>query len=880
MWLHSFLISQGSLLDDPEIIDVLNITKKTSAEVQEKLRNAGEAELRIKTACEEYRPVASRGSIIYFLVAEMSAVNPMYQTSLSQFVQVFQLAMDNAEKAAIPAKRITNVIDELTFRTFLYVCRGYMEIHKKIYALLLALKLQLNSEVITQEHFSCFVKGGAALDINAVKKKPKEWVPDTVWLNIIQLSMSIPLFKELPDIVARNESLWRQWYDQEAPEAVPVPDIDDRLDKMHKMLLVRSVRTDRTMISADEYIQEALEGKYTDTYPLNLEQTHQDVCDLVEAPERIPFICILTPGSDPTELIMGLAKKRKKEVLAVSMGQGQEIVARRYLSTSIQTGGWVLLQNTHLGLRYLVELEQNMVKLEEIHSEFRVWVTAEPHPGIPIGLLQMSIKITNEAPVGMRAGMKRSYAWVTQDMLDTVPRVEWRTLLWVLCHLHSVVQERRKFGAIGWTVPYEFNQSDLNACALFLQNHILDMDAKKAKDVTWSTVRYMISEIQYGGRITDDWDRRQMNTFAEKFFCQAVLEQGYSFLKGYVCPQGTEIAHFRDHVNSYPATDVPEVFGLNMNADLVFRLDNAEKVFATIIETQPKGGGGGKGASREDIVTDLCKDLLNKLPNNFKKEEVKNYLGKAGATKPINIAFRQEIDVLQRILNVVRQTLQDLQLAIDGTIVMSDDLSQSLDSLANAKVPPIWLKNAWFSPTVGIWYQSLLGRYEQFDKWLKTGRPKSYWLSGFTNGQGFLTAVRQEVTRSHTGWALDDVAVYTEVTKHDPEDVKDGPPEGVYVHGLYLDGCGWSKKESKLIEAPPKVLFVPIPCMWVSAVQRSGKKLDYSVYECPVYERKDPRKRGMTAAQPNFVFSPEIRTEDPPSKWILRGVALLVYPGE
>ena len=46
------------------------------------------------------------------------------------------------------------------------------------------------------------------------------------------------------------------------------------------------------------------------------------------------------------------------------------------------------------------------------------------------------------------------------------------------------------------------------------------MDAKKAKDVTWSTVRYMISEIQYGGRITDDWDRRQMNTFAEKFFCQ------------------------------------------------------------------------------------------------------------------------------------------------------------------------------------------------------------------------------------------------------------------------------------------------------------------------------------------------------------------------
>eukprot|EP00961_Rhodomonas_salina_P234379 3167702-Rhodomonas_salina.1 len=228
---------EGSLLDDPEIIDVLNVTKKTSAEVSEKLKNAGEAEARIKIACEEYRPVATRGSIVYFLIAEMSAVNPMYQTSLAQFVLVFNLSMTMAEKAAIPSKRIANVVDELTFRTFLYVCRGYMEIHKKIYTLLLALKLQLSSDAITMDHFGCLVKGGAALDINTVKKKPKEWVPDGVWLNIIQLSMSISLFKELPDIVARNESLWRQWYDQEAPEAVPVPDIDDRLDKMHKMLL-------------------------------------------------------------------------------------------------------------------------------------------------------------------------------------------------------------------------------------------------------------------------------------------------------------------------------------------------------------------------------------------------------------------------------------------------------------------------------------------------------------------------------------------------------------------------------------------------------------------------------------------------------------------
>ncbi len=64
----------------------------------------------------------------------------------------------------------------------------------------------------------------------------------------------------------------------------------------------------------------------------------------------------------------------------------------------------MLLQNTHLGLKYLQELEQTLLKAEDIDSDFRVWITAEPHPKFPIGLLQMSIKFTNEAPVGIKAG--------------------------------------------------------------------------------------------------------------------------------------------------------------------------------------------------------------------------------------------------------------------------------------------------------------------------------------------------------------------------------------------------------------------------------------------------------------------------------------------
>ena len=135
-------------------------------------------------------------------------------------------------------------------------------------------------------------------------------------------------------------------------------------------------------------------------------------------------MCILSMGSDPTDLITGLAKKKKKEVLSVSMGQGQEVVARRFCDQGVATGCWALLQNCHLGIKFLVELEQRLATkdLEEIDPDFRVWITSEPHPSFPIGLLQMSIKITNEAPVGMKAGMKRSYAWITQAREGGVER--------------------------------------------------------------------------------------------------------------------------------------------------------------------------------------------------------------------------------------------------------------------------------------------------------------------------------------------------------------------------------------------------------------------------------------------------------------------------
>ncbi|VDP75310.1 unnamed protein product [Echinostoma caproni] len=294
-----------------------------------------------------------------------------------------------------------------------------------------------------------------------------------------------------------------------------------------------------------------------------------------------------------------------------------------------------------------------------------------------------------------------------------------------------------------------------------------------------------------------------------------------------------------------------------------------------ILNIQPKDASAGAGETREDAVRRMADEMLQKLPPDYVTFEVTERLSQMGALQPMNIFLRQELERIQRLLSTVRVCLTDLKLAIDGTIVMSESLREALDCMYDARIPASWTKLSWDSSTLGFWFTELIERNHQFADWLRNGRPNCFWMTGFFNQQGFLTAIRQEVTRSHPGWALDTVVLWNEVTKHMREDCVRAPTEGAYIYGLFIEGADFDRRNLRLSEAKPKVLYETMPVIHIQAIDISKDKeiprdMLANQYVCPVYRK--PRRTDLTYIASLYLRCP---TTKPPEHWIMRGTALL-----
>lgn len=443
-----------------------------------------------------------------------------------------------------------------------------------------------------------------------------------------------------------------------------------------------------------------------------------------ETSPSTPIFFILSPGVNPLKDVEALGHQMgytadKGNFYNVSLGQGQETVAEAAMDQAAQKGHWVVLQNIHLTKKWLPELEKKMeFYADGSHPDYRIFVSAEPAASaaahiIPQGILESSIKITNEPPTGMMANLHKALDNFTQETLEMSGKeAEFKVILFALCYFHAVVAERRKFGPQGWNKIYPFNVGDLNISVSVLFNY-LEANSK----VPWEDLRYLFGEIMYGGHITDDWDRRLCISYLEEYMQVDLVDGELQLAPGFQAPPNTDYAGYHNYVDDMMPPESPILYGLHPNAEIGFLTTTSESLFRTVFEMQPRDAGSGSGATvtREDKVKQVLDEVMEKLPEEFNMVEIMN---KVEERTPYVIVAFQECERMNYLTGEMKRSLKELDLGLKGELTITSDMEVLENALFLDQVPPIWTARAYPS-LLGLtsWFVDLLMRLRELETW-------------------------------------------------------------------------------------------------------------------------------------------------------------------
>ncbi|KXZ55711.1 DHC8 protein [Gonium pectorale] len=877
--------STGNILEDETAITIITEAKTLGNEIQDKQRAAEVTERAIDVARTGYKPCGEYTSILFFCISDLAAIDPMYQYSLPWFVNLFVASMHAAEPSNVLERRLENIYDHFTYALYRNVCRSLFEKDKLLFAFLLCTRILETKGRVDIDEYMFLLTGGLGGAADPRHNPASDWLVERGWRELCRLDR-LPTFMGLADAFTADPDAWRPLYDAAEPHRTTLPGLYNSLDSFRKLLIVRCVRPDKVVPAVQDFVEANLGKKYVEPPPFDLAACYAD-----SAPTT-PLIFVLSPGSDPTAALLQFAGERNmgSRLMAISLGQGQGPKAAAMIAEGARLGSWVVLQNCHLAPSWMPTLDKICEELQPdmTHNEFRLWMTSYPSPKFPVNILQNGVKMTNEPPKGIKANMRRSYMIepICQDkeFFETcVQPGPFKKLLFGLVFFHALVQERRKFGPLGWNIPYGFDDGDQRISVRQLKM-FLD-EAPQGAPPPFAALRYVTGECNYGGRVTDDKDRLLLNTILERCYCPEIItDEEYKLSASglYYAPSEGNRASYLTYIDSLPIIPLPEAFGLHENADIAKDQNDTAAMFASLLAMTGgggsggggSGGGGAGGTAAEDRVAMVVVECLARLPPEFDIEAIQRRWP-VKYEESLNTVLSQECSRFNKLLAILHESLVNIRLALQGLLVMSAELEAAVSAIAINQVPELWKRRSYPSlKPLGSYLEDLYQRLDMFGSWAAGGPPPSFWLPGFFFVQSFLTASLQNYARRRRV-PIDTVSFGFETLGMDASSYRQPPTEGVYVHGMFLEGCGWDAAAQRLCESQPKVLFVPAPVMWLRP--RSAEQQEhYDFYDCPLYRTAD--RRGVLATtghSTNFVMFVKLPTDMPASHWIMRGVALL-----
>jgi dynein heavy chain len=851
--------SEGNILDNEALIRTLQEAKATAREVGTRLAEAEITEKQNQELCDIYRPVAVRGSTLFFTLPDLPSVDPMYQYSLGFFKSLFVNCLSAAPTSPDINVRLTSLIDLITFRTYCSVSRGLFSRHQIFYSFLLVTSVLRTEEKIPVDEWEIFVRGPTNLPEAEDVTPPDEAIAVLTWRRILATATKVKALGSLGSDIQRSYADFADLFISE--RSIILPPQYAELTNFQRLLALSIVCPRKLLLATREFIVAEYGDQFAMPPDLSLPSAFADT------KSEIPLVFILSQGADPLPSLRAFVEKNEAKLHPLSLGQGQGPIAVELIKDAKISGDWVFLQNCHLYASWLGTLSDILREIRnkprEVNQSFRLFLSSMPTPEFPFSILQESTKVTSEPPRGLALNVTRLMTnGVDPSAFDS--HVASQRFILCLAFFASLIQERKKFGPLGWNIIYEWSDSDFRVSTMMLRSLLRDAE------VPWKAILHLVGHIAFGGRVTDDWDRRTLLSHLQRILQPKLLEPEFAFDEQgvFTVPEGRGFQAFMSHVGGYPTEDSPDVFGLHLNAQMSAQMAASMDFMNALQGVQPRVSGAASASKTDEFVISTAEDMHQKCPPNltYKEPEIETSL---------HVVLRQEILRYNRLLNIVRESSKMLVDAVNGLVVMSDSLSEMYISFINGKVPALWTNAAYPSlkPLVS-WFADLVARVDFIKTWATKGEPGIFWIGGFFFPQSFMTGILQNFSRKHLV-PVNTLSFKTETLRDPPDKIAKAPEDGVYIYGMFFDGADWDKETMTMKDPKVGSAYAQVPV--IHLLPQQAYKPPPEDYLCPVYRTQI--RAGILAStglSTNFVVAVHLKVNEPPQFWTLRGAAILL----
>ncbi|XP_049810823.1 dynein heavy chain, cytoplasmic isoform X2 [Schistocerca nitens] len=869
--------AKGKILDDDSVITTLETLKQEAADISKKVEETDKVIGEIETVSQQYMPLSQACSNIYFTMDSLNQIHFLYQYSLKFFLDIFSSVLHNNPKLA----SLTDYRDRLGIITkdlfgvcYERVARGMLHNDRISFALLLCrifLKGVPNQPSLDQE-FTFFLRGKEG--VITTKTPVVEGLNSEQLEALFRLSLRLPSFKNL---IEKIESLpeFASWLQQSTPEQC-VPQlwqeekpVNAVTAAMYQLLIIQAFRPDR-VIAASQLLVSAVLGE--DFMPAAEKELDLAASVETELKANVPALLCSVPGFDASGRVDDLAAELSKPIASIAIGSAEGFSqAERAINMAVKTGRWVLLKNVHLAPQWLVQLEKKLHSLQP-HASFRLFLTMEINPKVPVNLLRAGRIFVFEPPPGIRANLLRTFSTVPASRMMKAPNERAR-LYFLLAWFHAIVQERLRYVPLGWAKYYEFNESDLRVACDTLDTWIeataMGRTNLPPEKVPWDALVTLLSQCIYGGKIDNDYDQRLLSSFLAKLFTARSFEADFALVanvdgvaggpggqRHITMPDGTRRDHFLHWIESLADRQTPSWLGLPNNAekvllttrgtDLVSKLlkmqqleDDDELAYSTDESLDNAARDQGAGDGRPTWMRTLhnsASTWLQLLPRSLQtlRRTVENI------KDPLYRYFEREVNSGAKLLQDVIHDLEDVVLICQGEKKQTNYHRAMLSDLVKGIIPPSWRR--YTVPrgcTVMQWITDFAQRVKQLQQvsaLVSQGGAqglKSFhvWLGGLLNPEAYITATRQCIAQANS-WSLEELML--DVTITDGDASKSSSDDCSFgVIGLKLQGANCRNNQLHLTSTI--MMDLPVTLLrWIrngsTAEVHARSKLSLPVY--------------------------------------------------